>query len=94
MTNTANILNDVAEYYSAKLAEHGESARGVDWNGEESQTLRFTQLSKVIGNGTFSVNDIGCGYGAMVDYFAEHYKDFTYHGYDVSADMVKAAQAK
>lgn len=93
MNQPQDILAHVADYYSAKLAEHGQSARGVDWNGEESQHLRFAQLCKVIDPGPFSVNDIGCGYGAMVDFFARHYPAFTYHGYDVSADMVKAAQA-
>lgn len=91
---TQSVLNQVADYYSAKLAEHGESARGVDWNGEESQVLRFAQLSKIIREDRFSINDIGCGYGAMVDYFAQHYTHVDYRGYDVSADMVKAAQAK
>lgn len=87
-------LQQVADYYSTKLAEHGECARGVDWNGQESQFLRFQQLSKIIEHDDFSVNDIGCGYGAMVDYFGEHYKRFEYHGYDVSNDMVKAAKTK
>jgi SAM-dependent methyltransferase len=94
MSQQSAILNEVADYYSAKLAEHGQSARGVDWNGEESQYLRFEQLSKVIGAEPFTVHDIGCGYGAMVDFFASRYADFSYHGYDVSADMVKAAQQK
>ena len=45
---TINILHEVAAYYSSKLAEHGGTARGVDWNGEDSQTLRFEQLCKII----------------------------------------------
>ena len=43
-----DILTQVATYYSDKLAEHGETARGVDWNGEESQVLRFEQLCRII----------------------------------------------
>ena len=62
---TTAILTEVADYYSAKLAEHGETPRGVDWNGEESQVLRFAQLAKIIQpSSTFSLNDVGCGYGA------------------------------
>jgi len=60
----ADISSDVANYYSAKLAEHGETPCGVDWNGEESQLLRFEQLIKIIQSSKqFSVNDLGCGYG-------------------------------
>ncbi len=94
-TASDKILTEVASYYSAKLAEHGETPRGVDWNGEESQVLRFAQLSKIIQQPSgFSVNDLGCGYGALFEYLAVRNSDFSYNGCDVSADMVKAAQAR
>lgn len=49
MQNHKNeLLNEVATYYSEKLAQHGETPQGVDWNGTESQTLRFEQLFKII----------------------------------------------
>lgn len=86
------ILSQVANYYSAKLAEHGETPRGVDWNGEESQVLRFDQLTKVIDQPDgFSLDDLGCGYGALFDYLNSRYEDFTYSGCDVSGDMIRAA---
>jgi len=90
-----DILGDVANYYSAKLAEHGDTARGVDWNGEESQVIRFEQLCKIIDSSTpFSLNDLGCGYGALYDYLCSRYDTFTYKGYDISADMIRAAQSR
>lgn len=90
---TTDILVEVADYYSAKLAEHGETPRGVDWNGEESQELRFAQLAQVIPQPAgFSLNDLGCGYGALFDYLNSRRPDFAYHGSDVSADMIRAAQ--
>lgn len=95
MKNKAtDILAEVADYYSAKLAEHGETPRGVDWNGEESQVLRFAQLSKIISpSAGFSLNDLGCGYGSLFDYLKLNYRDFTYNGCDVSEGMINAAQA-
>ena len=67
VNNSNKILKEVSDYYSEKLAEHGNTPKGVDWNGEESQVLRFEQLTKVIHQGTvFSVNDYGCGYGALL----------------------------
>ena len=88
-----DILTQVATYYSDKLAEHGETARGVDWNGEESQVLRFEQLCKIIENsGAFSLNDLGCGYGALYDYLNSHYRDCVYNGCDVSDDMIRASK--
>ena len=90
-----NILASVADYYSLKLATHGESPRGVDWNGKESQVLRFDQLCKIIDTcEPFSLIDLGCGYGALYEYLESHHKEFTYHGYDISRDMIEAAEKR
>ncbi|MBI2841615.1 MAG: class I SAM-dependent methyltransferase [Acidobacteria bacterium] len=90
---TTDILAEVAAYYSATLAAHGETPLGVDWNSEEGQKLRFGQLSKVIHDHEgVSVNDLGCGYGAFLDYMSSCYGSFAYTGCDVSADMIHAAR--
>ncbi len=86
------LLDEVAQYYSSKLATHGACARGVDWNGEEGQNLRFEQLCRVFQpSRPLSVNDLGCGYGALWDYLRPGADDIFYVGVDVSADMVEAA---
>lgn len=85
-------MKEVSDYYSAKLAEYGESPRGVDWNSEESQSLRFEQLLKIVQKpGVISLNDLGCGYGALLD-FLQSRCAFSYQGVDVSAEMVDAAR--
>lgn len=89
---TSNILADVAAYYSSALAKHGDTPRGVDWNGKESQLLRFHQLGKIILQpNRISVNDLGCGYGALYDHLNTQCHDLVYHGYDISSDMIRAA---
>ena len=90
-----DLLTEVAEYYSSKLAKYGQTPRGVDWNGEESQTRRFEQLSNIINTSDpFSVNDLGCGYGAFYDFLAHRYELFSYSGIDVSVDMIRAAELR
>jgi SAM-dependent methyltransferase len=90
-----NILAEVSEYYSAKLAEHGPTPRGVDWNGEQSQLIRFQQLSKIINvQSSFSINDLGCGYGSFCDFLTHRYDSFSYSGIDVSKDMILAAEKR
>jgi len=71
----SELLNSVATYYAKKLAEHGATPRGVDWNAQESQLNRFVQLCKVIApeKSFFSLNDLGCGYGALLDYLRDRY---------------------
>lgn len=88
-------MTDVAAYYSGKLADHGDTPRGVDWNGADSQALRFEQLAKVIMQPHgFSLHDLGCGYGAFCEFLETRFRDFHYHGHDVSADMVAAARRR
>ena len=90
-----DLLSEVAEYYTSRLAEHGETPRGVDWNDEECQTLRFEQLSRIIDTENyFSINDLGCGYGALYDFLSRQKKEFTYLGIDISSCMVLAAQQR
>lgn len=93
--NKNDLLAEIAEYYTTKLAQHGETPRGVDWNGQESQMLRFEQLCKIVPSSSqFSVNDLGCGFGALYDYLAHEYEKFSYSGFDVSESMIRAAEQR
>jgi len=95
LKNSTDLLTEVAEYYTSKLAEHGETPRGVDWNGEESQTLRFEQLCKIVDTANcFSISDLGCGYGALYDFLVDKYDELSYLGVDVSEGMIKAAEER
>ena len=87
------MLDAVQRYYSEKVAEHGPTARGVDWNDAASQELRFEQLLEVCEPAKpFRLNDYGCGYGALAAYLEQRDYDFTYTGFDISADMVEQAR--
>jgi hypothetical protein len=93
--NKIDLLSKVADYYSDKLAQYGETPQGVDWNGKDSQILRFQQLCKVINiAGPFSVNDLGSGYGALFEFLINKYPKISYLGIDVSEDMVRAAEQR
>ncbi len=88
------ILAQVQTYYDGKIREHGPTARGVDWNSPESQELRFAQLLKLTDRTRrFSVNDFGCGYGALVDYLEKEGCEFEYTGFDISAEMIAKAES-
>jgi SAM-dependent methyltransferase len=89
------ILDAVERYYSARFAEHGASARGVDWNSPESQELRFEQLGILFRDDStpFSVNDLGCGYGAFASYLLSRKPEASYTGYELSAGMLAHARS-
>lgn len=95
MDGNEGTMRLLTEYFSDKLRAHGETARGVDWNGPESQLTRFLQLSNVISaEGGFSVNDLGCGYGAYYDFLHARYADFSYTGIDITESMLQAAEQR
>ena len=87
----------VRDYYSGTLERHGPTPLGVDWPNVLSQYLRFVQLVKLCDFGhSFSLNDFGCGYGALLEFLAMRYADaaVTYRGIDISPAMVAAARAR
>jgi SAM-dependent methyltransferase len=92
--STQELLQQTRQYYDGKLAEHGPTARGVDWNSEESQHLRFRELMRLIENDPdASVLDYGCGYGALRPYLRERGHRGPYIGFDISPRMIDAARA-
>ncbi|WP_262269218.1 class I SAM-dependent methyltransferase [Microvirga yunnanensis] len=62
-----------------------------------TQSLRFRKLLKICQFGTpFSINDIGCGYGALLDYLALYHPEdvVDYLGVDVSLAMVRSGRKR
>lgn len=89
-----DILSRVQEYYDEKLRTHGPTARGVDWKSQASQQLRFEQLVRLIDqNRPFTINDFGCGYGALINYLESCGFQFQYVGFDISSEMIAQARA-
>jgi len=87
----------VRDYYSGTIERHGPTPLGVDWPNAASQYLRFVQLLKVCDFARpFSLNDFGCGYGALLEYLAMRHAgaDVAYRGVDVSAPMIATARAR
>ncbi|HIP14832.1 MAG TPA: class I SAM-dependent methyltransferase [Sulfurimonas autotrophica] len=87
-----NVYSKIEAYYTNKIIVYGATPKGVDWNGEKSQVLRFEQLSKIIINDEFTLADIGCGYGKYCEYLESNFKNYDYTGYDLSGEMIKNAK--
>jgi len=85
---------EAAAYYERKLLAHGPTPRGVDWNSESSQRLRFDELLRIIAPDApaGTLIDYGCGYGALADHLAERRPDWRYCGFDPSPKMIEAAR--
>lgn len=91
---STRILSEVDQYYSDKLRTFGVTPNGVDWRDETGQHLRFRQLLRGIDlSRPVSIAEIGCGYGALVEYLRSTGFPSSYVGCDISPGMVAAAQA-
>jgi len=86
----------VIDYYDKKIKEYGPTSKGVDWNGKESQYLRFNILSNIFEKkNDFSLLDYGCGYGEFLNFLDKNnYKNISYTGFDLSDEMITVAQSK
>ncbi|MDF0643541.1 MAG: class I SAM-dependent methyltransferase [Nitrospira sp.] len=94
MTDDKTDLQSIARLYEESLEQHGLKPLGVGWRDEDSHQLRFDKLASVIdASGRASINDLGCGYGALYSYLIS--RGITvplFRGYDISEKML--AQAK
>ena len=88
------IQNKLSDYFSEKLEQFGATAKGVDYNGERAQQIRFAELARVVKDPAqkFSVVDYGCGYGAMFDFLNAKGWQFEYYGVDLIEKMVIAGR--
>jgi SAM-dependent methyltransferase len=87
----------IAAYYADKISRHGVGPRGVDWTCTATQELRFVQLLKLCDfSGPLSLNDVGCGYGALVGFVARRHPeaDIDYLGVDLSPAMISRARRR
>lgn len=88
------IEHDLTDYY-CKKRDLSDAAQHVGWKSQWAQEIRFSQLLKVIDftNGHFSINDLGCGKGALATFLqALDNVSFTYNGYDILDSMISEAK--
>jgi SAM-dependent methyltransferase len=84
--------------YTSYLKEHGATARGAHWLSVDTQKSRFQELCKLLTKDNCSsettINDFGCGYGALWEYLQELNFQGSYTGYDINHSMIAAANNK
>ncbi len=87
----------VESYYTRKVTQFGPTPPGVDWTCAPTQRLRFVQLLKLCDfGGQFSLNDLGCGYGALRGHLDDRHRDcaIDYLGIDLSDAMIRHARRR
>lgn len=93
--NTKIDLNQIKALYEDGLDKHGMTSEAVGWNDEQSHNFRFGKLLEVVEDKTkpFTVNELGCGYGAMFHYLIKNgFNVDKFYGYDISPKFLEAAK--
>jgi SAM-dependent methyltransferase len=83
------------EHYARAFAEHGATAKGVDWNLQEDVDVRYGKMLEVFrkdfydGPARPSLLDVGCGWGGLLQYAQARNAHFDYTGIDIVDEMIK-----
>jgi SAM-dependent methyltransferase len=89
----STILPKVAAYYASKLAAHGTTPQGVDWNGIDSHQLRHRQFLRLLdGTPNASILDLGCGFGDFFRFLRAAGHQGRFVGYDIAPSMIEKAR--
>lgn len=87
------ILSDAAAYYASRLAQHGATSQGVDWNGAELHQRRHAQFLRLLAEDReASVLDLGCGFGDFLRFLRAAGHCGRYVGYDIAPSMIAKAR--
>ena len=84
--------------YKDRLATFGPAPKGVFWRNQSTQIARFDALLKLVATVTPVPNptiaDIGCGYGAMLEFTKKtpRYQRFHYIGVDINRAMINSCK--
>lgn len=89
----SRILSRAAAYYASRLAQHGTTPEGVDWNGAESHERRHAQFLRLLAEDRdASVIDLGCGFGDFLRFLRGAGHRGRFIGYDVASTMIEKAR--
>ena len=92
--------SEIAEIYNERFLEFGPLPEASMWYSQKRQFARFdiilNQINLLSQKNKISVSDIGCGYGAFLEFLSErkYSRELHYFGYDVSDEVVKFCQKK
>ena len=92
-----DFMSFVQSYYQKTLEKYGPTPQGVDWNGCESQNLRFQIQHNMVKSGYSSkthILDYGCGYGEFAHFLSNDVYLGKYTGFDIVPESINYAMKR
>jgi len=99
MLHLSKSEREIAATFNSRFDAYGPTPEASLWFNKSRQLARFSKITEAIvsrvSNNEVTIGDVGCGYGAFLDYLAKHNSEirFKYYGYDI-ADRVIAYCSK
>ena len=90
-----SIDNKIAEIYNQRFLKLGPAPEASMWFSKKRQFTRFdiifNEIELLTKKNERSIIDIGCGYGAFLEFLSERGANdiWSYYGYDVSNEVIK-----
>ena len=88
------INND--KFYKNALKKHGETAKGLNWHDNFSQTKRFEVILELLSDDLAAddtIIDAGCGFGDFYT-FVKNSHDINYIGYEIVKENIQIAKER
>ena len=95
-----NIDIEIAEIYNERFLKLGPVPEASMWYSRKRQFARFDviieQIKLLATNETVTITDIGCGYGAFLEFLAKKKfpNELRYYGHDLSQEVVEFCKKK
>lgn len=83
----------INSYYLPRIAHDGDDYKMLGWENQDAQYKRFSVVNSLVADG-FSLLDVGCGLGNLLDYFNEQGHHLFYTGVDLLQQMIDRACVK
>lgn len=85
-----DISNSLKEHYRKTILTNGPSPKGVDWRDESTSDIRHNCMRNLLTsiNKDSTLLDVGCGYGAFLDYLKKQNININYQGVDIVEEML------
>lgn len=97
LERSESMLMVVGTAYRKRFHKMGPTPQGVYWSNEENIKRRYEILFRIfdandLSIGEASINDLGCGYGALYTYLSSHpiMRGGHYNGYDICENLVES----
>jgi len=93
-----NITQTFKDFYASTFAQHGATAKGVDWGAESELRFRYDKMLAVLHKdfatlpATVSLLDVGCGWGGLWQHMRGLGLPVQYTGVDVVESMIAHAR--